>query len=152
MRNPRAGKNQHDVSNKEVKGVVKKSFKKALGSMSKQIEKIEEVLNKEVKVKNFKSKDEEEKYILDRMRQLQYQHIDTVQACEGWFRTLNATNVHVDMDAVQFVQERKHIDMGNECSLDQRKPRDMIDVHEKFADMQDNGVGTELPNSKAMSQ
>lgn len=50
---------QKVARNKEVKGVAKKSFKKSITSTSKSIERIEEVINKDLRIKKLKSKQEE---------------------------------------------------------------------------------------------
>lgn len=151
VRNPRAGKNVQVTRNNEIKGVVKRSFKKTMTPASKHIEKIEEVLNKEVKNQRLKSKKDEEMFILDRMRQLQNQQSDTMQACGGWLGSLNAGSVHLDMDAVRIAQDRRIAeDATNDSCSEQIRSNELIDVYEKIADMQEGGKGTELPKSTSM--
>lgn len=86
------------------------------------------------------------------MKQIQIQQMDTVQACEGWFGSLNATNVHVDMEALKFIHDKKSVEEGKMSSLEQKKSKELINVYEKIADMQDGSTGTELPKFNAVSQ
>lgn len=114
VRNPLAGKNNQAARSKDVTTIKKNSFKLSTAISSKPVEKFEEDLAKEVKKQMLKSKREEEKFMLERMKQIQIQQSDTMQACEGWSNILNATKVNFDMEAVKFVQDMRMLENEND--------------------------------------
>lgn len=90
VRNPKAGKNFEMGRNKEkeVKLTTKKNFKANSGASAKASEKLKQVMSRELQEQVKKEKKLEETQILDRMKNIQLQQQDTLQACQGWSEAL----------------------------------------------------------------
>lgn len=73
-----------------------KNFKTKNASSSKPSVKIEEVVKKEFKEQIKKDKKMEENQILDKIRILQLQQQDTLQACNGWSEALLKGSVDIN--------------------------------------------------------
>lgn len=85
------------------------------------------------------------------MKHIQLQQIDTMQAIIGWNGLPSVVNVHVDMEAVRFVDNLRNVEVG-EKDLAQVIVKSPTQKEHNDAEMQLGEKGSEVPKSKTLSQ
>lgn len=102
VRNARGGDNPQTNRMNDIKAVARQTFKRSSPPINKVINISEEGSSKGKHEMDKKNRKSEVAMILERMRQMQLQKTDIVQACMGWFEPLHGVQVHVDRETVEF--------------------------------------------------
>lgn len=109
VRNPKAGKNpQGGSKSKEIKISGKKRFKKTSTSLVKQGP-ILEPISKALTESQKEERQAAEKQMLERMKQINREQVDTGQICHGWGCNIPIVETHIDSEAVAFVNSLSEI-------------------------------------------
>lgn len=149
IRNPGGGKNPQSVAKKDIKVGAKKNFKKSFSApVSKPTGKSEEELPRNLQESLKQAKKTKEILMLERMKTIQLEQMDTRQACVGWSDTLHCMKVHVDLEAVQFAQKLKEQLQPNlKEPPDEKMQLEDSGFDEKIVNRQDVCEGSRLPHS-----